>query len=72
MNDEFRRTRAAVPAVDEVEPSEDGCHLTALWRQRMRFYPPGRPDLLTRFVLDALKAGELAVGGHRAVRAYDM
>ena len=72
VDDEFRRTRAAGPAVDEVEPSEDGSHLTALWQQRMRFYPRGRPDLLTRFVLDALKAGELAVAGHRAVRAYDM
>lgn len=72
VDDELRRAREARPAVDEVEPKDDGSHLVALWQQRMRFYPPHRPDLLTRFVLDALKAGELAVAGHRAVHDYDM
>ena len=72
VDDAFRRERAARPAVDDVEPSADGTHLTALWQQRMRFYPPGRPDLLTRFVLDALKAGDFTVAGHRAVHDYDM
>ncbi len=51
---------------------EDGSHLTELWRRRQAFYPVGRPDLLTRFVLDALKAGERAEEGHRAVSAFRM
>jgi pimeloyl-ACP methyl ester carboxylesterase len=67
-----RRERARRPPVDEVEPSEDGSHLTELWRQRMRFYPRGRPDLLTRFVIDALKAGDRAAGGHGTVWEYEM
>jgi pimeloyl-ACP methyl ester carboxylesterase len=72
VTEEGRRERARRPAVDEVEPSEDGSHLAELWRQRMRFYPPGRSDLLTRFVIDALKAGERAAGGHTTVWEYEM
>jgi pimeloyl-ACP methyl ester carboxylesterase len=66
------RERARRPAVDEVEPSDDGSHLTELWRQRMAFYPPGRPDLLTRFVIDALRAGDRAARGHHTVWEYEM
>jgi pimeloyl-ACP methyl ester carboxylesterase len=69
---EGRRERERRPAVDEVEPSEDGAHLAELWRQRMAFYPPGRPDLLTRFVVDALRAGDRASSGHHTVWEYDM
>ena len=66
--------RAKPPhGVDVVEPQPDGSHLTALWQGRQRFYPDGRPDLLERFVRDALAAGqERTESGHRVVREYDM
>jgi pimeloyl-ACP methyl ester carboxylesterase len=38
----------------------------------MDFYPKNRPDLLTRFVIDALKLGEKMEEGHRAVGRYKM
>ncbi len=67
----FRRARAQRPPIDEVAPSEDGSHLTALWQKRQGFYPPGRPDLLEAFVRDALKV-ERVEEGHRAVASYRM
>jgi pimeloyl-ACP methyl ester carboxylesterase len=72
---EFRRARAELgrPVVDGVDTAEDGSHLVALWQGRAAFYPPGRPDLLERFVRDALKAGLPATHeGHLAVAAYAM
>ena len=66
------RRRASPHRVDHVVPQEDGSHLAALWRGRMPFYPKGRPDLLTRFVLDALRAGEKVEEGHHACSAYRM
>jgi pimeloyl-ACP methyl ester carboxylesterase len=72
VDDEGRARRAARPVIDEVEPSDDGSHLAELWRGRARFYPRGRPDLLTRFVVDALRAQEPPHAGHRAVWAYRM
>ncbi|MFI0445548.1 hypothetical protein [Actinomadura sp. 6N118] len=33
-------------------------HLTELWQRRQKHYPPGRPDLLSRFVRDALVLGD--------------
>lgn len=69
----FRRSREETgPVVDAAEPSDDGSHAVALWRGRMPFYPPGRRDLLTRFLVDALRAGDLAADGHRVVAAYRM
>jgi hypothetical protein len=68
----FRRARAQRPPIDEVAPSEDGSHLTALWQKRQAFYPEGRPDLLEAFVLDALKVGHRVEEGHRAVASYRM
>ncbi|RTQ35356.1 alpha/beta fold hydrolase [Variovorax gossypii] len=67
----FRKARAQRPPIDEVAPSEDGTHLAALWQKRQGFYPPGRPDLLEAFVLDALKV-ERVEEGHRAVASYRM
>ena len=64
-----RRTR---PPIDEVEFKTDGSHLTELWQKRMPFYPPDRPELLTRFVLDALKVWGRVEDGHRAVNSYKM
>lgn len=67
---EHRRTRGH--RVDHVEPRPDGTHLTALWQGRQAFYPKDRPDLLTRFLRDALKAGEKIVEGHGACSRYRM
>ena len=67
----FRRARAERPPIDAVDPSDDGAHLTALWRKREAWYPRGRPDLLHAFVLDALKVRDVEAG-HRAVAAYRM
>jgi pimeloyl-ACP methyl ester carboxylesterase len=59
--------------VDDVEPDDDGGHLLALWQGRAPFYPPGRPDLLERFVRDALTAGlARSHAGHQLVRRYLM
>jgi pimeloyl-ACP methyl ester carboxylesterase len=66
---EKRRTR---PPIDEVETRQDGSHLTELWQRRMPFYPKNRPDLLTRFVRDALKVWDRVEMGHRAVNMYRM
>ena len=68
----FRARRADHPPIDLVEVSDDGSHLTELWQRRQGFYPPGRPDLLTRFVRDALVLGADVEKGHRAVGAYRM
>ncbi|HXV92073.1 MAG TPA: alpha/beta hydrolase [Pseudonocardia sp.] len=67
---EHRRGRASI---DAVEVAGDGGHLTALWNARAPHYPPGRPDLLERFVRDALAAGPVArEAGHAAVGAFRM
>ena len=68
----FRRARAGRPAIDAVEPSDDGSHLAALWQKRQPFYPHGRSELLQAFVADALKAGGDVEAGHRAVASYRM
>lgn len=69
---EARRRRSGRPVVDHVTESEDGSHLLELWAGRAGFYPPDRPDLLARFVRDALAARPDPGGGHRAVAAYRM
>ena len=66
---ERRKTR---PPIDEVKEKPDGSHLTELWQRRMPFYPKSRPDLLRRFVLDALKVWGDVEAGHRAVNQYRM
>lgn len=58
--------------VDAAEIQEDGSHLTTLWAQRLPYYPAGRPDLLDRFVRDALAPGVDPAEGHRAVHRYVM
>lgn len=57
--------------VDDVALQPDGQHLVELWRGRHAFYPDGRPDLLARFVRDAVRA-EAPAEGHRAVGSYEM
>jgi pimeloyl-ACP methyl ester carboxylesterase len=70
---EFRRRRAEQPlTVDVAEQSDDGSHLVGLWRSRADFYPEGRPELLERYVLDALRARASREAGHGAVHAYRM
>lgn len=65
-----RRGRAVV---DDVEERDDGTHLAELWQQRQRFYPRGRPDLLARFLADALRAGPAKMReGHEACSRYPM
>src|SRR4051812_25485988 len=71
--DAARRTAAHVRhVIDDVTPRADGGHLAELWAMRQPFYPADRPDLLERFVVDALKAGPLAAEGHRMVDRYEM
>ncbi|MFG1946767.1 alpha/beta fold hydrolase [Nonomuraea sp. NPDC048826] len=72
MDAEARRRRLGRPVVDHVTEREDGSHLMELWVGRAGFYPPSRPDLLARFVRDALAAWPDLEGGHRAVAAYRM
>lgn len=69
---EDRERRKTRPPIDEVEFREDGSHLADLWRRRMPFYPKNRPDLLFRFVLDALKVWDRMEEGHRTVNRYRM
>lgn len=56
--------------VDDVATDADGNHLTGLWQLRQPYYPAGRPDLLERFVRDALAVDPAE--GHRACARYRM
>ncbi|MEO8857918.1 MAG: alpha/beta hydrolase [Burkholderiaceae bacterium] len=58
--------------IDDVQRRADGSHLTELWQRRAPFYPKDDMDLLERFMADAIKAGPLAVGGHKACNDYAM
>lgn len=72
-NDAARRhAHAGKRTVDDVEIRPDGSHLQELWQRRQPFYPEGDTDLLTRFMVDALKAGPMASHGHIVVRNYRM
>jgi pimeloyl-ACP methyl ester carboxylesterase len=65
------RARAASrPPIDQVGERPDGSHLAEMWRRRQGFYPPERPDLLTRLVRDALVLGPDAEAGHEACKRY--
>lgn len=55
--------------VDEVDRDADGSHLLELWRLRAPFYP-SETGLLERYLVDCLKAGDLAAEGHRVVARY--
>ncbi len=65
-----RDRRKSRPAIDHAERQDDGSHLTTLWARRQQWYPPGRPDVLERYVHDLIEArdpeeGHLAVGRYR-------
>jgi pimeloyl-ACP methyl ester carboxylesterase len=66
-----RERRASRPPIDLVERADDGAHLTELWRRRAAFYPSNRPDVLERYVHDAIAARD-AEEGHLAVGRYAM
>jgi pimeloyl-ACP methyl ester carboxylesterase len=69
-SEEVRAERASGRAiVDDVEPVLDGSHLLKLWRGRAAFYPPS-VELLRRFMIDCLRAEDLAAEGHRVVARY--
>jgi len=72
VDEAFRRERAEGFKVDSTPTSEDGSHLVGLWRFRQAFYPPGRTDLLERYIVDAVRAGPRREEGHRAVHRYRM
>jgi pimeloyl-ACP methyl ester carboxylesterase len=72
MDEEERLKRRGKKVVDSYELRDDGTHLLDLWKGRQPFYPPNRPDLLMRFIMDAIKAGEKVVEGHLAVSNYRM
>lgn len=68
----FRARHAGPVRIDNAVHKSDGSHLLALWRQRQPWYPAGDIDLLDRFMIDALKAGERAAEGHAVVARYVM
>ena len=72
VDEEGRRRAAEWPPIDEVSFSPDGSHLMALWRNRQSYYPPDRPDLLQRLVVDALKVLDRVEEGHIAVDSFHM
>jgi pimeloyl-ACP methyl ester carboxylesterase len=69
---ERRERTAGRPPIDLVPERADGSHVTAQWQRRAGFYPPDRPDLLRRFVVDALSHGDRVEEGHHAVGRYRM
>jgi pimeloyl-ACP methyl ester carboxylesterase len=70
VDEERRKEILTRPPVDKVDLKPDGSHLTEMWQTRMAFYPKNRPDLLTRYVTDALKAKENIELGHHIVADY--
>jgi pimeloyl-ACP methyl ester carboxylesterase len=73
MDSEARAARAARvgPGIDQVERRDDASYAEALWHGRASFYPTDRPDLLQRFVADALLVAD-PTAGHRAVGRWRM
>ena len=67
-----RAKHEGMRVIDDVQIRTDGSHLTELWARRQPFYPEGDVDLLQRFMIDALRAGEMAAEGHRVVNRYRM
>ncbi|MDH7797595.1 MULTISPECIES: alpha/beta hydrolase [unclassified Beijerinckia] len=67
-----REKHGNAQVIDDVDIRADGAHLAELWRRRQPFYPIGDTALLSRFMIDALRAGPLAAEGHRAVNRYVM
>ncbi|MGW4489503.1 alpha/beta fold hydrolase [Amycolatopsis sp. NPDC004368] len=68
----YREAHTAGAGVDEAVVDASGSHLATLWRLREPYYPPGRPELLNRFIRDALAPGLDPAEGHRACARYAM
>lgn len=68
----YRSAQVHGAGVDEAETDPDGSHLITWWHQRLPHYPVGRPDLLNRFIRDALAPGVDPAEGHRACARYVM
>lgn len=68
----YRAAHANGPGVDEADIADDGSHLTTLWKLRAPYYPDARPDLLDRFIRDALAPGVVPAEGHLACARYGM
>jgi pimeloyl-ACP methyl ester carboxylesterase len=71
-NAEYREAHAEGEGVDIAPTADDGSHLTHLWALRRPFYPELRPDLLDRFIHDALSFGIDPAEGHSACSRYVM
>jgi pimeloyl-ACP methyl ester carboxylesterase len=69
---EYRARQADGPGVDDAQTDEDGGHLVSWWAQRAPHYPHGRPDILNRFIRDALAPGVDPLEGHLACGRYVM
>jgi pimeloyl-ACP methyl ester carboxylesterase len=72
IDEAYRAAHRNGGVVDEVERDPAGGHLTRLWHFREPYYPEERPDLLDRFVRDALAPGVDPAEGHRACARYRM
>ena len=68
----YRGTHANGVGVDDAEIRADGSHLITWWNQRLPHYPAARPDLLNRFIRDALAPGVDPAEGHLACARYVM
>jgi pimeloyl-ACP methyl ester carboxylesterase len=73
MDAEARAARATRvgPGIDQAEQTGDTSYAQALLDGRASFYPTDRPDLLQRFVADALLVVD-PTAGHRAVGRWRM
>ncbi|AWB93708.1 alpha/beta fold hydrolase [Aeromicrobium chenweiae] len=70
---EFRAEQADGPGgVDDAAVDDEGGHLVTWWNQRRPHYPAARPDLLNRYVRDALAPGVDPLEGHLACARYVM
>lgn len=73
VDERGREERRHRSPIDHVDVDPNGGHLVEMWGRRQRLYPVDRPDLLGRFIRDALalEAADLEKG-HEAVAQYVM
>jgi pimeloyl-ACP methyl ester carboxylesterase len=69
-DEKYRQTHKDGEGVDDAEIHDDGSHLVEFWAKRAPLYPQSRPDLLNRFIHDALNFGLDPVEGHLACARY--
>jgi hypothetical protein len=66
----YREAHKDGEGVDDAITQPDGSHLVEFWAKRAPLYPQSRPDLLNRFIHDALNFGLDPVEGHLACARY--